>query len=109
MTTLMTAKQVANLLNCRTSSVYAWANAGKIPALKLNGILRFDPMEIDIWVQQSKIEPTDPEKSASKILRSKKHLDIDALVSNAIESVKGARYNTPQRKNQAKSAHKEVE
>lgn len=109
MNKLMTTKQVADLLNCRASSVYAWAKEGRIPALKLNGILRFDPVEIDLWVKQSRIEQPNPAKKGRKRLGLKKDIDIDALVSNAIESVKGARYNTPQRENQAKSAHKEVE
>jgi excisionase family DNA binding protein len=39
--TILTTKQVAELLQVRPSTVYAWAEQGIIPCVKLNGSLRY--------------------------------------------------------------------
>lgn len=51
---ILTVKDVSNLLKIKTSTVYAWAEQGKIPARKLNGSLRFLEHEIMVWMDSCK-------------------------------------------------------
>ena len=43
---LLTVKEVSEMLCAKPATVYAWAEQGMIPHLKLNGLLRF--LEDDI-------------------------------------------------------------
>lgn len=40
---LLNPHQVAKLLNVRRSTVYIWTSQGRLPAIRLNGRLRFRP------------------------------------------------------------------
>jgi len=51
---IMTVKEVANALKVKTSTVYAWAEQGRLPSFKLNGALRFSDEAIGAWVQTCK-------------------------------------------------------
>lgn len=52
---LLTADQVAEILNCSPKTVYSWAELGRIPSIKIGmgrkAILRFDSEEIHAWLQ----------------------------------------------------------
>ena len=50
---LLTVKEVAEILNCRPSTVYAWAKCGEIPCYKIGGLLRFDQKEIEEWIKSN--------------------------------------------------------
>ena len=54
---LMTVSEVAALLRVGRSTVYALATAGKLPALKVGGVLRFDPGEIRAWLNEQHVVP----------------------------------------------------
>lgn len=47
---LLTAEQVAELLNCSKAAVYAWAQEGSIPSVKINGARRFIKEDILDWI-----------------------------------------------------------
>lgn len=47
---------LAGHLRVKRSTVYAWAEQGKIPHLKLGRLLRFDPDEIEAWLQTQRRE-----------------------------------------------------
>ncbi len=47
----MTVSDVAAYLRVKAKTVYGWAGKGKIPAVKLNGLLRFRRDEIDSWAK----------------------------------------------------------
>lgn len=95
---LLTPKQVAELLNCQPSTVYAWAGSGKIPAFKLNGCLRFDSKEVEEWVERNRLKSVDIGKEAKRILASTHDVDVDAVVRKSIDSVRGKVYNSPKGK-----------
>lgn len=62
---LLTARQVAELLGLSVESVLRWHRAGRLPGFRLaNGVLRFDPDEIDAWLNHHREEtppcPTSP-------------------------------------------------
>ncbi len=90
MDTLWTAEQVANVLNCKPSSVYSWAKEGKIPAFKLNGCLRFNSKEIEEWIESNRLRPTNTDRKAKQILSSTREVDINAILRKAIDSSKGS-------------------
>lgn len=50
--TLMTVEDVASYLKVAVQSVYRWASQEKIPHLKVGGSLRFDPNEIQEWLNK---------------------------------------------------------
>ncbi len=83
---MLTVKEVAGLLRAQPSSVYAWAKVGKIPAYKINGILRFDLSEVREWIGKSRICPVDIDKHARKMLKRSRSLDIDGIVRRAIDT-----------------------
>ena len=49
---LLTAKQVAELLNVKLSTIYLWASQGKIPCLRIYGTIRFEREVILEWLKQ---------------------------------------------------------
>jgi excisionase family DNA binding protein len=51
---MLTCKEVAQLLQVKLGTVYAWAEQGLIPSLKLNGLLRFEEGEVIAWIQGCK-------------------------------------------------------
>ena len=54
---LLTVKEVSKILNVKPSTLYQWAELGQIPCFKLNGALRFDLVDIEIWIKNCKKEP----------------------------------------------------
>lgn len=43
-------------MRAKPSTIYAWAEQGIIPAIKINGLLRFDEKEIIAWIESLKKE-----------------------------------------------------
>ncbi len=50
--TLMTVKQVADYLQLKESTIYAWAQDHKIPAIKIGRTWRFRQADIDAWLEK---------------------------------------------------------
>jgi len=52
---LLTAEQVAEIICCSPKTIYAWAELGYIPSIKIGAgrkaLLRFDSDEIHAWLQ----------------------------------------------------------
>jgi excisionase family DNA binding protein len=75
---------LAERLLVKRSTLYAWAEQGTIPHLKLGRLLRFDPDEIEAWLQahrrEAVPEPTPP--------RRRHGIDnVDALIAEAKRAV----------------------
>ena len=51
---ILTCKQVAEIIQAKTSTVYAWAEQGLVPSFKINGLLRFDESEVREWIENTK-------------------------------------------------------
>ena len=87
---LVTIKDLSAYLSVKESTLYSWVHNGSIPFHKLNGLIRFDLVEIQAWIQASKRVSTD------SIVPSRKKpapQDIDRIVRKAIDSSKGIGYN----------------
>ncbi|WP_447987509.1 helix-turn-helix domain-containing protein [Nitrospira sp. Nam74] len=52
---LLLPQEVAEMLRIALSTVYAWATNGKLPAHKLNGVVRFSKTEIRRWIEDNSI------------------------------------------------------
>jgi excisionase family DNA binding protein len=48
---LMTVEEVADYLRIKPGTVYDWAKMGKIPAIKVGRLWRFDSGTIEAWVK----------------------------------------------------------
>lgn len=54
---LVTVKEVAQMLGVSPKTVYEWAEMRFIPNYKLCGCLRFDPDEVREWARRWRREP----------------------------------------------------
>jgi excisionase family DNA binding protein len=45
-------KSLAIHLNVSKDTVYNWVYTEKIPFKRINGVIRFDPQEIDNWIKE---------------------------------------------------------
>ncbi len=86
---LITIKDLSMILRVKQSTLYSWVHNGTIPFHKLNGLVRFNPDEIEAWVNSSK-----PASTYSAFLPIKPTgQGIDKIIKKAIDSIKGKEYN----------------
>jgi len=95
---LLTVKTVATRLQINASTLYAWAAQGRIPCIKIHGLLRFNSEEIDRWVESFRVDST-PQLSHSMRSRGPRG-ELDVLIARA----KGQAYNPAPRGNQTQSS-----
>ena len=48
---LLNVKQVAKYLQLKESTIYSWAQDGKIPAIKIGRTWRFRRSDLDEWLE----------------------------------------------------------
>lgn len=113
---LWSIKEVSEYLSIKQNTLYAWVNQGKIPSVKIHGLIRFHPEEIETWVKSFKNEAKtkEMEKGAAYSQKEQKrpsikknpssqgHQDLNRL----IERVKQDVYNPSCRKNSPSQALK---
>ncbi len=51
---LLTVEQVASYLQLQNSTIYVYAQRGKIPAFKVGRNWRFKREDLDVWLEQSR-------------------------------------------------------
>ena len=78
---LLTVLQLAELLQIKTATLYAWAARGQIPCLKLHGLVRFRKDEIDQWLESCQ-RISSPETGALPLTRYREN-DVDTLIARA--------------------------
>ena len=49
---LLNVKQVAEYLQLKESTIYSWAQDGKIPAIKIGRTWRFRRKDLDTWLER---------------------------------------------------------
>ena len=80
-------KELSRYLKIKPSTLYAWAAQGKIPRVKIHGLIRFRQDEIDRWVESFR----DKRPAAPPITpKGQGQRDINALIARAKQEV----YNT---------------
>ena len=80
---LLTVKDLSAWLNIKPSTLYLWAAQGKIPCLKMHGLLRFDPDAITVWLRSFEPGPAE----ALPALTRQPNLDLDQLIEAAKRQV----------------------
>lgn len=48
---LLTVPEVAEFLGAARATVYAWCQQGKIPHVRVGDLIRFDPAELQTWLE----------------------------------------------------------
>ena len=71
---------LAERLRIKRSTLYSWAEQGTIPHLKLGRLLRFDPDEIESWLQNHRREGI-PEPASHRRRHGTDR--VDALIAQA--------------------------
>jgi excisionase family DNA binding protein len=52
---LLTARELAELLGFQAGTIVDWAEAGKLPAFKVGGRLRFRESEVLDWLESQRV------------------------------------------------------
>ena len=83
---------LAERLLVKRSTLYAWAAQGMIPHLKLGRLLRFDPDEIEVWLQHHRREGIQ-QSTSSGSRHGTDHVDV--LIAEAKRAVYTSRHGKP--------------
>jgi excisionase family DNA binding protein len=86
---LWTVKDLVHWLQMKPSTVYAWAAQGRIPSLKIHGLLRFRPEEVAQWVES--FRQSRP-KSVPTGSRTGDRVEVNALIARARREVYSTRH-----------------
>lgn len=96
---LLDVKAVSRYLCIKPCTIYAWAEQGKIPCLKIHGLVRFDRDEIDQWIELFRKPPSDrADRPAPR--RRRGTFDLESLLAR----VKSRAYNSAPRGSQIQSS-----
>lgn len=49
---LLTAEELAALLNVSEKTVYRWSKLGSLPSVRLGTAVRFEPSVVSIWLRE---------------------------------------------------------
>lgn len=79
-------QRLSAYLNIKACTLYAWAAQGRIPCLKIHGLVRFQKDEIDQWLEGFRERP----KAAESPRVRASAFDIDRVIARA----KRAAYNS---------------
>jgi excisionase family DNA binding protein len=84
-----TVKDLAARLQVKDKTIYAWVSQGKIPCVKVNGVIRFDAREIEHWLQRCHV-PIGPPRLGGTPRRTgsaQASEGVDRLVESATRAV----------------------
>ena len=84
--TLLTVKDMATRLQVKDKTIYAWTSQGKIPSVKINGVIRFDARDIEQWLQQCHV-PVGPPRRPETDRRTGSATSVDHLIESAKRAV----------------------
>lgn len=84
---LLDVSGLSQLLNIKPCTLYAWAAQGRIPCLRIHGLVRFRKGEIDQWVEGFREQPKAAESSRVHV----RAFDIGRVIARA----KRPAYNAP--------------
>lgn len=63
----VTADYLANLLKLNPRTIYLWARTGRMPSVRLHGVVRFDPVEAADWLESTTLFSLPPKKPAGSV------------------------------------------
>lgn len=65
--TLMDIKEVASYLRVKDSTVYTWAQEGKLPAFRLGRLWRFRRADLDAWLENKRNTHDEEDEPAATL------------------------------------------
>lgn len=83
---LLTIKAITERLQVKDKTIYAWVTQGRIPALKINGVLRFESEAIEQWLRDCQT-PGHKTRSTLSPNRPRSTRDVDHLIESAKRAV----------------------
>lgn len=90
---LLTVRDLSKQLQIKSSTLYAWVAQGKIPYLKLNGLIRFHPITIEGWLTAS--STVTERVRDDKIAVNRSFQSIDRVIADAKRAVYTSRRGRP--------------
>jgi len=84
--TLLTVKDMATWLQVKEKTIYAWARQGKIPSVKINGVIRFEERDIEVWLQNCRV-PVGVPCTTSVSKRRGSATNVDHLIECAKRAI----------------------
>jgi excisionase family DNA binding protein len=90
---LLDIKDVSAWLNLKPSTLYLWVAMGKIPALKIHGVIRFRRDDIETWLAGCQLEPPNPSRPADRRPQSDA---VDTLIARAKAEVYNSSHGKPE-------------
>lgn len=91
---LLDIKDLSQQLNIKPSTLYAWVAQGKIPYVKIHGLIRFVQDEIERWVTSFRKERAN---SSIMVPKKRNHRKVDILIERAKQDVYNIPYGRPDR------------
>jgi len=90
-------RELSVYLRVKPSTLYSWAGQGRIPCLKIHGLLRFHREDIEHWVESFRIQgKAIPHKTAPRGPRT--------TLNDLIARARTQAYNSRPRGNQTRSS-----
>ena len=87
-------KKLSAYLNIKPSTLYAWVAQGRIPHVKILGLIRFNPEEIEAWVASFKAGTIgEPSNGSPKKRPARKAAPFYKDLDHVIERAKKSAYN----------------
>ncbi|MDZ4734447.1 MAG: helix-turn-helix domain-containing protein [Nitrospirota bacterium] len=90
---LLNVKKVSEWLLVKPSTLYLWVAQGKIPALKIHGVIRFQREQIEAWLAECQLEPPTPSCPVDRRRHGTDH--VDALIAQVKRAVYTSSYGKP--------------
>ena len=84
--TLLTVNDMATRLQVKAKTIYAWASQGKMPCVKINGVIRFDERAIAHWLEICQV-PVGPSRLPARNRRTGPVPSLDHLIESATRAV----------------------
>ncbi len=84
---LITVKELSELTSIKEATIYLWAAKGDIPHYKIGQLVRFNPKEVEDWLEKHKKENNVSEKKPKKRKRVSSCSDANNIVRKAIDEV----------------------
>ena len=91
--TLLTVNDMATWLQVKAKTIYAWASQGKMPCVKINGVIRFDERAIAHWLEICQV-PVGPPRLPAKNRRTGPATSLEHLIESATRAAYTARGET---------------
>lgn len=90
---LLTVKEVSSFLHVHPITIYKWTEEGKIPYRKINGLIRFDKSEIELWGNKKKNRHVEPAEFLPNLDLSLQKYDKMLLKGRSVLNKKSKRWN----------------